>query len=153
MSAKMQFLTKLQARKEPLRGSKNRNQADIAEFSLRMEQLQEQFSGWLTGTGVTPELSDVLLSDLLVEGRVFKVPGISLCYENRMIKFTPLFLYAQGVTGGVEVSLHAESTVTMLGRLFMRAGHVKHWTFTQQNGAVCTFDEEVFFEVIAGLLP
>ena len=48
------------------------------------------------------------------------------------------------MTGGVEVSLHAESTVTMLGRLFMRAGHVKHWTFTQQNGAVCTFDEEVF---------
>lgn len=153
MSAKMQFLTKLQARKEPLRGSKNRNQADIAEFRLRMEQLQEQFSGWLTGTGVAPELSDVLLSDLLVEGRVFKVPGISLCYEDRMIKFTPLFLYAQGVTGRVEVSLHAESTVTALGRLFMRAGHVKHWTFTQQNGPVCTFDEEVFFDVIAGLLP
>ena len=46
--------------------------ADIAEFRLRMEQLQEQFSGWLTGTGVTPELSDVLLSDLLVEGRVLR---------------------------------------------------------------------------------
>ncbi len=72
MSAKMQFLTKLQARKEPLRVSKNRNQADIAEFRLRMEQLQEQISGWLAGTGVTPELSDVLLSDLLVEGRVLR---------------------------------------------------------------------------------
>ncbi len=70
-----------------------------------------------------------------------------------MIKLTPLFLYAQGVTGGVEVSLHAQGRVTALGRLFMRAGHVKHWTFNQQNGPACTFDEEVFFEVIAGLLP
>jgi hypothetical protein len=63
-----------------------------------MGQLQETMERWLTDTGISAEAVSVLLVEFLIGGRAFNVPGIHLRYENRMMKFTPVFLYGQGLS-------------------------------------------------------
>ena len=156
MSAKERFLKKLQDA-QPLCGAlENKGQADIAEFRLRMSQLQETMEAWLDGTGIRIESTAVSLVECLIGGRVFSVPGIQLHYENRRVSFTPAFLYGQGVTGCVDVSLCTEGSVNPLCRLFMRTGENRDWTWrpagnsTSPGGA---FSEDAFFGMVESLLP
>ena len=156
MSVKSQFFKKLQARQPAPASPVGKCQADIAEFRLRMAQLQEQMDAWLMDTGPQAEILTVSVTDLLVDGGAFDIPGIALCYENRAIKFMPVFLYGQGVTGCVEVTLHTGGRMTSQGRLFMRAGHISDWTFTPpgtlpRSGQ--SFDESTFFGLMLALLP
>lgn len=156
MSAKTQFLKKLQAQQSSPYSFKSKSQADIAELCMRMKLLQEQMEDWLVDTGVRPESTPVSLTDLLVEEGAFDVPGIILRYKNRSITFTPLFMYGHGVTGCVEVSLWAEEKATPLSRLFMRAGHIPGWSCTPPGTLFRpdrAFNEEGFFALIAALLP
>ncbi|WP_423191377.1 hypothetical protein [Citrobacter koseri] len=37
----------------------------------------------------------VSVTDLLVEGGAFDISGIVLCYDDRVVKFMPVFLYGQ----------------------------------------------------------
>lgn len=156
MSAKERFLKKLQD-SQPRSGSfANKGQADIAEFRERMNLLQENMEEWLTGTGIRVERTDVSLVELLMGGKTFSVPGIRLQYEDKLVKFTPVFLYGHGVAGCVEASLSDQGHISVLCRLFMRAGEVSHWTWRPANaptGPGGAFDEDAFFEMIAGLLP
>ncbi|HAT1619112.1 TPA: hypothetical protein I8Y04_000757 [Raoultella planticola] len=156
MSVKSQFLKKLQARQRAPVAFTSKTQADIAEFRLRMEQLQEQMDKWLVDTGLNVERLTASVTDLLVERGAFDISGIALRYEGRAVRFMPVFLYAQGVTGGVEVTFHDGGHVTSLGRLFMRSGSVSDWTFTppatlSRPGRL--FNEGTFFDLILALLP
>lgn len=156
MPVKSQFLKKLQARQcDPvLRMSKS--QADIEEFCLRMTQLKEQMDAWLEDTGLSVEAYSTSVTDLLVENGTFEITALVLLIDDRSVKFVPAFLYGQGVTGCVEATLHAEGSVTSVGRLFMRAGHFSEWSFTPP-GALSrpgqSFDESTFFSLILALLP
>lgn len=156
MSVKSQFLDKLQARQSAPASSVSKSQADIAEFRLRMAQLQEQMDAWLVGTGLNVETVSTSVTDLLVEGRVFDIATLVLRIDDRSVKFVPAFLYGQGVTGCVEATFHDGRYTTSLGRLFMRSGRVNNWTFTP-SGALCPsgqgFDESTFFGLILALLP
>lgn len=156
MSAKERFLKKLQDA-QPLCGAlENKGQADIAEFRLRMSQLQETMEAWLDGTGIRIESTAVSLVECLIGGRAFSVPGIHLHYQKRKVSFTPAFLYGQGVTGCVDVSLCTEGSVNPLCRLFMRTGENRDWTWrpagnsTSPGGA---FSEDAFFGMVESLLP
>ncbi|MCE9994322.1 hypothetical protein LZ633_20305 [Enterobacter asburiae] len=156
MSAKSQFLKKLQSRQPSAGAFKNKSEADIAAFRLRMGQLQEKMTGWLVDTGVTTDSFSVSLADLLVPGGAFDMPGILLRFEGRAVKFTPLFLYGHGVTGCVEIALCAEGKNTPLGRLFMCSGELSEWTCRlagPESQRQNVFDEEAFFSVVEGLLP
>lgn len=156
MSVKSQFLEKLQTRQPAPVSFTSKTQADIAEFRLRMAQLQEQIEAWLVGTGLNVEAFTVSVTDLLVGGGAFEVQGIILRYENRAITFTPLFLYGQGVTGCVAVNLCAGGNESPLCRLFMRAGRHDEWCCTRLDtlsGPVRELDEETFFATLEGLLP
>lgn len=93
MSAKERFLKKLQDKQPGRNVFENRAQADIAEFQQQMNQLQEKMETWLTGTGIQTQSTSVSLVELLIGGKTFSIPGIQLQYENRMVKFTPVFLY------------------------------------------------------------
>lgn len=156
MSVKSQFLKKLQARQPAPASSVSKTQDDIEEFCQRMAQLQEQMNVWLVGTGLNVETVSTSVTDLLVEGGTFDIAGIVLRVDDRAVKFTPVFLYGQGVTGCVEASLHNGGRVTPLGRLFMRSGTVNDWIFTPP-GALSRpgqgFDESAFFGLILALLP
>ncbi|HEF0010617.1 MULTISPECIES: hypothetical protein [Citrobacter] len=156
MSVKSQFLKKLQARQSAPVSFTSKTQADIAEFRLRITQLQEQMDAWLVDTGLNVESFTVSVTDLLVEGGAFEITGIVLCYDDRAVKFVPVFLYGQGVTGCVETTFHNGERVTSLGRLFMRSGTVSDWTFSPP-GALSRpgqdFDESAFFGLILSLLP
>ena len=156
MSVKSQFLEKLQARKPAPILFTSKSQADIAEFRLRMVQLQGYLAGCAGDTGLNVETFTVAVTDLLVEDRTFEIAAINLRYDDRSVKFTPVFLYGQGVTGCVEVTLYAEGSVTSVGRLFMRADHFSDWSFTPP-GALSrpgqSFDENTFFSLILALLP
>lgn len=68
MSVKLQFLEKLQTRQSASAASVSKTQADIADFRLRMTQLQEQMDAWLVGTGLNVETLNTPVTDLLVEG-------------------------------------------------------------------------------------
>jgi hypothetical protein len=155
MSAKAQFLKKLQEH-EPRSGTfDSRYEADIAEFCQRMEQLQEQIAEWLTETGIQIEKTVVPVVELLASGTPFNVPGIVLVWGNRKIKFTPLFLYGQGVTGCVEVSLCVDRDTTAQSRLFMRSAENVDWTWCPAGGISgrrTSFCEDAFFEMITGVL-
>lgn len=155
MTAKARFLKKLQAQ-QPQSGSfPNKGQADIAAFRQRMAQLQDEMEEWLTDTGIETETRSVTLIELLIGGRQFAVPGILLRYKNRTVKFIPAFLYGQGVTGCVEVSLCVDNNLTPLCRLFMRSGQDTNWRYCLPDapGERRTFNEDAFFGIIEPLLP
>lgn len=156
MSVKTEFLKKLQARQSVPGSPVSRAQADIATFRLRMEQLQAQMDGWLQGTGLNVETFTASVPDLLVAGGSFDIFGIILRYEDRAVILKPVFLYGQGRVGCVEIALRTVESVVLLGRLFMRAGKVNCWTFSQPHelsGPGAVFDEATFFGLITGLLP
>lgn len=156
MSAKAQFLKKLQDQQPRRRDFDSKSEADIADLRLRMGELQENMAAWLTDTGICIASDDVALSDLLVGGKTFIVPALSLRYDNREIKFTPVFLYGQGVTGCVEVSLCMQGRATPQFRLFMRCSESVDWTCSPvgvPGARRSAFSEDAFFEMIAGLLP
>lgn len=156
MSVKSQFLDKLQARQSAPVSSVSKTQADIAEFRLRMAQLQEQMDAWLVGTGLNVETLNTPVTDLLVEGGRFDIATLVLRIDDRSVKFVPAFLYGQGVTGCVEATFHYGGFVTPLGRLFMRSGTVNNWTFTPPGALSPSgqgFDESTFFGLILAILP
>lgn len=156
MSAKARFLKKLQDQ-HPRRGDfDSKSQADIAEFRQQMSDLKTRMESWLTDTRITIEEVAVSLIEFLIGGRVFSVPGIHLRYNNRMVKFTPIFLYGQEVIGGVEVTLCVQGQITSLYRLFMRSSDDVNWTYSAgSNVAVprVAFSEDTFFSMISALLP
>jgi hypothetical protein len=156
MSAKERFLKKLQD-SQPRSGSfDNKGQADIAEFRQRMSTLQENMEEWLTDTGIRVENTSVSLVECLIGGKSFSVPGIQLQYEDRKVKFTPVFLYGQGVIGCVEASLCTQGDLTVLCRLFMQSGENRQWTWRPANaftGPGGMFGEDAFFELVERLLP
>jgi hypothetical protein len=156
MSVKSQFLKKLQAGQPAPAPAGSRSQADIAEFRLRMSQLQEQMAAWLADTGLNAETLSVSVTDLLAEGGAFEISAVVLRYGDRVVKFVPVFLYGQGVTGCVEATLDGEGHVTFLGGLFMRSGSLNDWSFTPP-GALSRpaqrFDDSTFFGLIFALLP
>ncbi|MFP2488072.1 hypothetical protein [Enterobacter ludwigii] len=78
---------------------------------------------WLESTGLNEGTLITSVTDLLVEYGALEITDIFLCVDDQSVKLTPVFLYGQGVTGCVEVTLHAEGCVISLGRLFIRAGH------------------------------
>lgn len=155
MSVKSQFLKKLQARQPAPVSFTSKTQVDIAEFRLRITQLQEQMDAWLEGTGLKVETFTASVTDLLVEGGAFEMAGIVLRYEDRAVTFKPIFLYGQGVTGCVAVTFNNGGDLASLGRLSMRSGTVSDWTFIP-SGALTRpgqgFDESAFFGLILTLL-
>ncbi|WP_205950599.1 hypothetical protein [Pantoea stewartii] len=155
MSVKTQFLKKLQARQPAPVTFTSKTQADIAEFRLRMTQLQEQMDTWLADTGLNVETLPVSVTDLLVGG-AFDMSAAVLRYDERSVKFIPVYLYGQGVTGCVEATFHNGGLVTPLGRLFMRSGMVNNWSFIPPGALSPSgqgFDESTFFGLILALLP
>jgi hypothetical protein len=156
MSVKSQFLKKLQDRQPVPASLGSKSQADIAEFRLRVEQLQTQMDEWLTGTGLNVKPLTVSVLDLLVEGGAFEISGIVLHYDSRAVKFMPIFLYGQGVAGCVEVTFCSGDKVISQGRLFMRVGNVNGWFFTPPDTSSRSgqlFDEGIFYGLILALLP
>ncbi len=105
MSVKLQFLEKLQARQPAPASSVSKTQDDIAEFCLRMTQLQEQMDAWLVGTGLNVETLSTSVTDLLVDSGAFEIAAILLRVDDRAVKFMPVFLYGQGVAGCVEAAI------------------------------------------------
>lgn len=155
MSLKSRFLKELHSRQPAPVSPGSKSQIDIAEFRLRMAQLQTQMDEWLTGTGLNVEPLTISVPDLLVEGGAFDISGIVLRYDSRAVKFMPIFLYEQGVAGCVEITFCSGEKVISQGRLFMRVGSVSDWTFTfpdtpSRSGQL--FDEGVFFGLILALL-
>lgn len=156
MSVKSQFLEKLQPRQSAPVTSVSKSQTDIAEFRLRMTQLQAQMDEWLMDTGLNVEAFTVSVTDLLVAGGPFDMSALVLRIDDRSVKFVPVFLYGQGGTGCVETTFHHGTHMTSLGRLFMRSGTVKNWTFVPPGALSSSgqgFDENTFFGLILALLP
>lgn len=156
MSVKSQFLEKLQTREPAPILSTSKTQADIAAFRRRMVQLQEQMDAWLEGTGLNVETVSTSVTGLLVEGGAFDIAALVLRIDDRSVKFVPVFLYGQGVTGCLEATFHNGRHATSLGRLFMRSGTVNNWTFIPPGALSPSgqgFDESTFFGLILALLP
>ncbi len=156
MSAKARFLKRLQEQHPRSGNFDSKSQADLAEFCERMSQLQDTMESWLTDTGICVEAVSVSLVEFLIGGKAFSVPGINLRYDNRMVKFTPIFLYGQGVVGCVEVTLCTQGKIASLYRLFMRSSDDATWTYSLSGSAAAprvTFNEDTFFDMIGALLP
>ena len=156
MSAKAQFLKKLQDQHPRSAAFDTKAEADIAAFRQRISLLHESMDEWLAGTEIRTEATAISLIEFLIGGTAFSVPGIALHYAKRSIRFTPIFLYGQGVTGCMEVSLFTVGVGNQRYRLFMRNGHQDAWSWLPAgvlNRQSSLFDEEAFFTMIEPLLP
>ncbi|MHA4830501.1 hypothetical protein D3C81_151090 [compost metagenome] len=156
MSAKARFLQKLQDQQPRTVAFDTKAEADIAAFRQRISLLHESMDEWLAGTEIRTEATATSLIEFLIGGSAFSVPGINLHYAQRSIRFTPIFLYGQGVTGCIEVCLTADGKISPLYRLFMRSGGRDDWTWSPVrtlNAKQVRFDEEAFFTLIVSLLP
>jgi hypothetical protein len=80
MSVKSQVPQKLQTRQPAPASSVSKTQADIAEFRLRIMQLQEQMDGWLEGTGLNVEPVTTSVGPA-GEGRSFDI-SVSFCVST-----------------------------------------------------------------------
>lgn len=155
MTAKAQFLKKLQDQQSRKGAGEGGNQADITEFRQRIGELQENIETWLSGTGIGIEETSVSLIEYLIGGKVFTVPGIILRYENQTVEFTPIFLYGQGVTGCVEVTFSENGKSTSPYRLYMRSSENSHWTWSSTGSGWAprrALNEDAFFELMSRLL-
>lgn len=156
MSAKARFLQKLQDTRAQAGHYATKGLADMAEFRRCLGELRENTEAWLAGTGICIADGQCTLTEMLISNAAFPIPCFALHYENREVKFTPLFLYGQGVTGCVEVTLVAGGESSVLCRLFMRSTESSDWTYAFVNhsaGQRAAFGEDAFFEVITPLLP
>ncbi|MEG5548716.1 hypothetical protein UXO11_03830 [Enterobacter wuhouensis] len=156
MSAKSRFFKKLQDQRPRNEVYNTKAEADIAAFRQRISQLQESMETWLAGTEIRTEATTTSLVEFLIGGGAFSVPGITLHYGTRSLRFTPIFLYGQGVTGCLEVCVYTGADIRPLYRLFMRSGRLNDWTWCPacaQSGNPARFDEETFFTMIGSLLP
>lgn len=156
MSAKLQFMKKMKISQPTLLPEVSKSQADIAEFRLRMEHFKEKMCGWLTGTGLQPEMFTITVRDPMVKGGAFDISCIALHHEDRAVRFMPIFLYGQGGCGCVEATVHCGGHVTTLGRLFMRTGSLSDWTLSLPDVTLFPgplFDEDTFYDLILALFP
>lgn len=156
MSAKARFLQKLQDARPQASSHATKGLADMAEFRQRLGELRENIETWLAGAGIHIADTQCLLTEILISNAAFPIPCFALHYENRVIKFTPVFLYGQGVTGCVEATLIVGEQSSALCRLFMRSAESAEWTCTsacKPAGRRAAFDEDTFFAVIDALLP
>jgi len=156
MSAKARFLQKLQDAQPSANNYATTGLADMAEFRQRLDKLRDNIETWLAGTGI--HIADVqcTLTEILISNTAFPISCFALHYENRVVKFTPVFLYGQGVTGCVEVTLVVGGQSSALCRLFMRSAERSDWTYAFINksaGQRSAFGEDAFFTVIDDLLP
>jgi len=156
MTAKSRFFKKLQEQRPRNQVFDTKAEADIAAFRQRISQLRESMETWLAGTEVSTEATTTSLVELLIGRDAFSVPGITLFYGTRRLRFTPIFLYGPGVTGCMEVCLYTGADIRPLYRLFMRSGGLNDWSWCTagaQSGNPARFDEETFFTMIGPLLP
>jgi hypothetical protein len=156
MSAKARFLQKLQDAQPQVSSYATKGLADMAEFRQRLGELRENIETWLAGTGIHIVDGQCTLTEILISNAAFPIPSFSLHYENRIVKFTPVFLYGQGVTGCVEVTLVVGGQSSALGRLFMRSAESAEWTKTfacKPADRRAAFDENAFFSMVDALLP
>ncbi|EPY5345298.1 hypothetical protein ACXDSS_004474 [Klebsiella quasipneumoniae] len=156
MSAKARFLQKLQDAQPGAKNYATKGLADMAEFRQRLGELRENIETWLAGTGIHIADAQCTLTEILISSAAFPISGFALHYENRIVKFTPVFLYGQGVTGCVEVTLVIGGQSSALCRLFMRSAESAEWTYAsvcKPAGLRVLFGEDAFFEVIAPVLP
>jgi hypothetical protein len=151
MSAKAQFLQKLQDQLPRTAAFDTKAEADITAFRQRISLLHESMETWLTGTEVRTETTNTSLIEFLIGGSAFSVPGIILHYQQRSIRFTPIYLYGQDVTGCIEVCLCTTGNIQPLYRLFMRRGGCDDWTWSPAG--TLNAKQEAFFTMIAPLLP
>ncbi|HEY2452112.1 MAG TPA: hypothetical protein VGI71_05760 [Scandinavium sp.] len=156
MSAKARFLQKLQDAQPQVSSYATKGLADMAEFRQRLGELRENIETWLAGTGVHIVDGQCTMTEMLISNAAFRISCFALEYENRAVKFTPLFLCGQGVTGCVEVMLVVGGQSSVLCRLFMRSAESAEWTYTSAStlaGRRAAFVEDAFFAVIAPLVP
>lgn len=156
MSAKARFLHKLQEKQPRTNTHVSKGYADMAEFRQRLGTLRESIDSWLTGSGIRVIESHCSFTENLIGSAVFTMPAIELHFENRIVRLTPSFLYGQGVTGCVDVTLIADEQRAVLGRLFMRSAESTDWTCTTSLSAArnrIVMEEDTFFELITPLLP
>ncbi|MDX6019636.1 hypothetical protein SIL08_04925 [Scandinavium sp. V105_16] len=156
MSAKARFLQKLQDAQPSANNYATKGLADMAEFRQRLGNLRENIETWLAGTGILIADVQCSLTEILISSAAFPISGFALHYENRIVKFTPVFLYGQGVTGCVEVTLVVGGQSSALCRLFMRSAKSAEWTYTSASKPAsqrAVFDEDAFFAMVDALLP
>ncbi|QMR43055.1 hypothetical protein [Klebsiella aerogenes] len=156
MSAKARFLQKLQDAQPSANNYATKGLADMAEFRQRLGELRENIETWLAGTGIRIADVQCTLTEILISSAAFPITCFALHYENRIVKFTPVFLYGQGVTGCVEVTLVGGGKSSVLCRLFMRSAERSDWSYAFINksaGQRSSFGEDAFFAVLDALLP
>lgn len=168
MSAKDEFFNKLQINKNSTESIVQRVMADIKGFQLQMDQLIEQITEWLNGSGIEVIPLPMVLNDetiLTMPGSEitalsrYGINKLKLSNGDKFATFTPIGIYGGEAKGWVDLIVSPKGIInhnSLTFRLKYDDG-ASVWFIRKEPQPLKesveheAFTEEVFFKVIGGL--
>lgn len=160
MSARERFFKKVQHKNTtvPADGSVV---ADIHAFCQRMDELAQQITQWLEGSGVVITQSTVHLSDLSTIGASlnsgasrYDITTIRLQNDTRSVSIAPVQLYQDGCTGCVTLTVDTPECEPGRQQFYLSMKPEDGWFIREEQQAATmksTMIEDVFFRTIENL--
>lgn len=165
MSAKDEFLRKVQENNEAKQSNEERVRADVNSFRTRVFSLSKDIEQWLHGSGIQVSQSEVSLNDETVsyalgnnaDGR-YKITQIRLQNGDKNAVLKAEGLYYMGATGCLSLTVTNPYRAPSQAKftLFMHVANQQEegWTITRDGqksleGKLLTEDE--FFSAIESL--
>jgi len=150
MSAKDEFLRKMEANQTSAQDENNTIKSKVAEFQRETELLFETIKGWVRDTGMQAAITQKTLT---VESspETYQISVLKLTNGSKTLQFMPEGLfYMFGITGSIKVSLSTPGTHKALFELHMkntRAGY-DGWIIAKSSTDLTPFNEDNFFNSI-----
>jgi hypothetical protein len=162
---KEEFVSKLKQQEQQNTDGKAQQQADIAEFQLRVRELTSLIKGWLENVpSVQVSVASMPLPDSTLfdkSSSTYPIDFITITANGRSLQLKPNALYLMGAKGLVHVAFNGVR-VGQEYSLIMRDGEVPdgEWAFVttvsiqgnRKTRKSVKLDEDVFFELLSKLI-
>jgi len=135
--------------------------ADIAAFCLQMEELAQQITQWLEGSGVVITQSTVHLSDLSTIGASlnsgasrYAITTLRLQNRDRSVSITPEQLYQKESKGCVILTVNTPDRTPGKQYFYLCMAPESGWFIRNEHQAAAgrvIMTEDVFFRTIESL--
>ena len=160
MSARELFFKKVQ-QQNTIPITEGSVEADIRAFCQRMNELAQQITQWLEGSGVVITQSTVYLSDLSTIGASlnsgasrYAITTLRLQNRDRSVCIVPEQLYRSGEKGCVTLSMNTPESQSPGQQWYLSQAPEGGWFIREEQQAATmksTLTEDVFFRTIENL--
>ncbi|EOL9021304.1 hypothetical protein ACM914_002443 [Cronobacter dublinensis] len=150
MSAKDDFLKKMEANQSAAQADDNAIKSKVVEFQRETDLLFETIKSWLRDTGIQGEITQKTLT---VESSpvTYKISVLKLTNGSKTLQFMPEGLfYMFGVTGSIQVALSTPGSHKTIFELHMKntRANCDGWVIAKSSSDLTPFNEDNFFNAI-----